>query len=572
MRDVYILGINPTINYFSSHDSSACLLHNGKIIAAAEEERFTRVKHATRTFPLNAIKFCLEFADITLDDLECIALPTNPDYCRMHFNFLRERVNPVGRAIWTFRVFRWFIKKGFHSSSAIEKMITNDVRKKIKNDKVNLHFSAHHLSHAASTFYCSGFKNASIITLDGIGESGLREATVLWEGNGNEINKLENYFSPNSLGLYYELFCQQLGFSKLDGPGKVMGLAPYGKNPSEVMPIFEKKLKTELPYDVTNFSSWVQLQRIFGKRREGELTSYHENIAFMVQHKLEKIALNLVNKNFENTNSKNLCLAGGVALNCIMNGKLLRSENVENIFIQPAAGDNGLCIGAALNSYYELGYKPHTTFESVYLGPSFSNEEIKKELKNYKLKENQDYEYHDDIAGITAELLAKDKVVGWFQGRMEFGPRALGNRSILANPTHSKMKDIVNAKVKHREMWRPFCPSLLDQSAKEYLEGTYPSPYMILAFDVKEEKVKEIPAVVHVDGTTRPQTVSKKTNPLYYKLIEEFESETGIPVILNTSFNVAGEPIVCRPEEAIKDFLNTQMDYLVLGNYLVSKG
>lgn len=540
MKDIYILGINPTTKYFSSHDPSACLLKNGKIIAAAEEERFTRIKHSLRTFPTNAIKYCLDYANVNQDDV-IVSLPADPNMCEVHF-----KKNPLG----IYHSLKIFKRQGFKNGKKIADEIAKDIP---LNSEID--FVSHHKAHAASTYYCSGFKEASVITIDALGELGLGETTVLWKGN-NTLTKIKNYLFPNSLGLFYELIGVYLGFDTLDGQGKVMGLSSYGKNTFKIK-------------NITNLMSRIQIRRTFGKPRKKSdaLTEKSRNIAYVTQKKIEEVAVKLVNENYENTNSKNLCLAGGVAMNCVMNGKLLRSENVENIFIQPAAGDSGLAIGTALETYKKLGYNPHTEFKHNYLGPEFSNEEIKESLDKFNLK----YDFYDDIAGITAELLAKDKLIGWFQGRMELGARALGNRSILANPCNPKMKDILNLKVKHRENFRPFCPSILDKAHKEYVENPYPSPYMILAFDVKKEKRKEIPAVVHVDGTARTQTVSKETNPLYYKLIENFESITGIPVVLNTSFNVAGEPIVCKPIEAINDLIKTKLDYLAIGNYLIRK-
>lgn len=578
VKSIYILGINPGIPYFSSHDPSACLIHNGKIIAAAEEERFIRIKHAVGRFPINAIRFCLDFAGIHLDDLTSISLPCDPGMCKT--NFRRNFTNPIriaGKLIGVYHSLNNFRSVGFYNKQKIADNIKSAVYGYLGSfsnnpSRIKIDFVSHHRAHAASTFYCSGFKKASVLTIDGVGEQGLGETTVLWEGNNKNLIKIKSFLFPNSLGVYYELFCQYIGFTLLDGPGKVMGLSSYGR-PSNIDSIFEKKLKTKNTYDITNFMSRIQIRGVFGKRRkiEDALKDKSKNVAYTVQKKLEEQSLKLVSENYENTGSTNLCLAGGVTMNCVMNGELLRSENVNNIFIQPGATDLGLAIGTALETYRKLGYNAHTEFKHNYLGPKYNNDEIVLTLKDKRFKNKISYDYYKDIAGVTAELLSKNKLVGWFQGRMELGARALGCRSILANPVKANAKDILNAKVKHREMWRPFCPSLLDRAHSEYVEDAYPSPYMILAFNIKKEKQKEIPAVTHVDGTARTQTVTKDTNPLYFKMIQNFESETGVPVVLNTSFNVAGEPIVCRPEEAINDLLNTELDCLAIGGYLVTK-
>lgn len=546
------------------HDPAAALIKDGKLIAAAEEERFIRLKHARGQFPFNAIKFCLNEAGIGIEDVDHIVGNFRPELVSKIYARNKMFRSPM-RAIQ--------IKLG---AKVIKNKYIDNIRKipyflkeSSEGNIVNkFETIEHHLAHSSSAYHVSGFDNAIIMSLDASGEAA---TTLLSMGSGEDIKKLRETIR-NSIGGFYSLFTEYLGFRPNDDEFKIMGLAAYGKPGISVSDLIGVKdgyveVDPKLFGGYYRFSDYI-VQR-FGpaRKRHGPIEERHENIAYAVQARVEEICRELLEFSLNNTDSRNLCLAGGVALNSKMNGKLLSSGLIKDIYIQPAAGDAGTAVGAAFYKYTSLGYRSQEKMNHAYYGPAFSNEEIEKIIKTAKIEA----EMHSDIAGICAELIAKGKIVGWFQGRMEWGPRALGNRSILADPRNPKMKDLINFYVKFREEFRPFCPSMLAESASEYLENTYPSPFMILTFNVPEKKKKEIPSVVHIDETVRPQTVEKNTNPLFYALIKEFESISSVPVVLNTSFNVAGEPIVCRPEEAIRTFYSCGMDYLALGNYLIKK-
>jgi len=551
----YVLGITSSICY----NTSAAILKNGRLIAMAEEERFNRIKHSPRIHPQMAIDFCLKYAGITLEDVDSIVISgTTPK------QFFKLRALYRLKRTWSLpNLF-------FHDYKEYKHISRNNF---FKENNKKLFWYPHHLAHAASSYFCSGFKESNIISWDALGDI---NSTVLGIGK-NKIDFLECYGYQNSMGALYADFTEFLGFRPHSQEGKTMGLSSYGKpvyDMSDMIIITENGYFRKPIYGPLDFIKsftlspnkvkFVFFERKFGSRRnrDEKITKKHQNIAATIQKTMEKLLINLSEILYKKTNLKKICLAGGCALNCNANSAVLRQDFVKDIFIQPAANDAGTSLGAALlktNSKFKMDH--------AYWGPEFDNEEIKNVLKDSGFK----YEYHDDISGVTAELLTKNEIIGWFQGRMEIGPRALGNRSILADPTNANIKNDVNIKVKHREVWRPFAPSLLERAAKEYLEDAYPSPFMILTFFVPPEKIKEIPSVVHVDGSTRPQTVEKKVNKRYYKLIEAFEDLTSVPVILNTSFNDKGEPIVCTPQDAINTFRKTGLDYLAIGNYLVSK-
>jgi len=542
----YYLGIASSAMGDLGHDPSACLIKNNKIVAMAEEERFVRVKHAKGYFPVNAVKYCLKHENISLDDVK-IGYYLNPKL----FTKGRKTLSLLIGA-WRMNDYVKRMPKNFKFHFGIE-------------PKIN--FIEHHVCHVYSSFPLSGFKRAVTVSMDGAGE---RTSTLI-TSCGSNIEKDREIYAPNSLGFFYALFTEWLGFRKFNGEGKVMGLASYGDpkyDLSKFIGFKDGAHHVKIPNRFFSTETWnlwsyhKEIQKKFGPRRTGKIQKIHEDVAASVQNKLEEVVLKMLEK----IETKNLCLAGGVALNCKMNGRILESDFVKDIFIQPVANDAGCSLGAAVYMAMQDG-KKFKKMEHTCLGPEFSNDEIKTILKTCKIE----YEYHNDIAGIAAELLAKGKIIGWFQGRMECGPRALGNRSILADPRDPDMKDKINYLVKHREPWRPFCPSILAEANDEYFENAYESPFMILTFRVKKEKLKEIPSVVHVDETVRPQTVEKNINPLYYKLIKNFYEETNIPLILNTSFNIRGEPIVCKPEDAIRTFYGTGMDYLILGNFLIRK-
>ncbi len=572
---MYILGVSFTAYGFGfggrGHNPSACLLKDGQILAAAEEERFIRIKHAPDIPPLNAIQFCLDFAGITLEDIDYVAFPASPDAYRTS---LHERI----KRRWKGYLQRpWALLRELRNRpqfwTSVSKVFQRFLRLNLHD---NLLMVEHHLAHASSAFRASPFKRSAILTMDATGEY---TSTLMALGEGNSIVKVKEYTKDDSLGFFYSAITKHLGYVGFGlgsyDEGKVMGLAAYGRpiySLEEIIQIDSRSYRINSNMVGSSFPMSYNeeaFEGIFGRRRmqDAVFEQKHKDLAASAQKRLEEAALAVTRDLTERTGSDTLCMAGGVALNCKMNGEVLGSPYIQDIFIQPAAGDSGLSIGAALEAYSLLGHNSKWIMDDVYLGPEFSNEEIESTLKKTKI----DYEFYDDIAGTTAEYLSKGKIVGWFQGRMELGPRALGNRSILADPRDPGKKDEINYLIKHREPWRPYCPSLLAESADEYLEQAYPSPFMILAFKVRDEKIKEIPAVVHVDGTVRPQTVERNVNPLYYDLIKSFEEITSVPVVLNTSFNVAGDPIVCTPRDAIETFWSTGMDILIIGNYLIRK-
>lgn len=542
------------------HDPAACLIRDNKIIAMAEEERFSLNKHARGEFPWRAIEYCLRSGGITINDVDKVGFYFNPSFDNL---FLKRKViygNPLN------------VLGTLYYRRNIKNNPVNGLRKFFNATK-EIRYIDHHRTHAASAFYLSGFSKASILTIDGAGEA---TSTALYSGNGNAMETLEEFHVPNSIGGFYTSFTEWLGFETNEGEGKVMGLAPYGK---KYLDVFDKILKIDkdgkyrfdtklLNFNVgkmeANYSP--ELVRLIGEpRKKDPLTNYHKDVAFSLQKRLEDVGKALAERITDMTKSKNICLAGGVALNCKMNGEILASGTVENIFVQPASHDAGCALGAALVLAVEDGNK-FDEMEHAYYGPEYSDEEIKKYLDMAKVK----YEYHKDISGVAADLLAKDNIVGWFQGRMEWGARALGNRSILANPSSPEVKDRINYFVKHREPFRPFCPSMLEEKAKNYGVEKY-LPFMIVSTQVPEERREEIAGVVHVDGSIRPQTVRKSVNEKYHKLIAEFDRQTGVPVLLNTSLNIRGQPMIDHPKQALALFYSEGIDALAIGNYLVRK-
>lgn len=564
----YILGVHGGTIPGWTHDPSACLVKDGLLIAAAEEERFIRVKHASGRFPVNAVRFCLERAGITLEDVDYIAIPWDSPFksaVGVTRNYIEgaKLLRKWGYA-WSNikQVARYLLERGPRVC----------FRKFLKvNPSAEIVYVNHHIAHAASAFYCSGFDKSLIFTADNKGE--VFTTTIGYaDREGIHVTQKLKWF--DSLGLFYGAFTEWFGFRMSNGEGKFMAAACYDEPSADLSDVIDVKADSSFKLNLNYFYEegrhyTKELVNKFGPPRDPKAWPVppYSNVAAAVQRTLEETAIKLVDSAQNGFTSRRLCIGGGVGLNCHMNMRLRESGLIDDIFIQPAANDAGTSVGAALEVAAKLGYKPGFRFEHVFWGPSFDEEDIEKSIKRLDLK----YERNDDIAGVASELIAKGKIVGWFQGRMELGPRALGNRSLLADPRDMKMKDIVNLKVKHREPWRPFAPTMLAEAADDYFENPYPSPFMILAFRVKPERVKEIPAVLHVDGTTRPQTLERRIHPLYYDLIKEFERLTGIPMVLNTSFNDHGEPIVCTPQEAINDFLKTGMNYLVLGNFLLRK-
>ena len=550
------------------HDSAVALICDGKVIAAVQEERFTRVKHDF-SFPMNAIKYCLKEGGIEIKDLDCIAFYDKP--------FIKfERI--LATYIATFpRSLPSFLK-------AIplwvnEKLWTPQVIKRELDYEGDILFIEHHLSHAASAFLLSPFEEAAILTLDGVGEWATATYGI---GRDKSIELLKEIRFPHSLGLLYNAFTYYLGFKVNSDEYKVMGLAPYGEPRyydlimNELIHVKEDgSFKINMKYFAYDYGLKMtnrHFDKLFGDPRrkpETELTKKHKDLAASIQKVTEEIMLRAAKHLHKVTGLKKLCLAGGVALNCVANGRISRETEFEDIFIQPAAGDAGGALGAAAYVYSALLGKERTSkMKNSYLGPNFSNKEIKAYLKNG----NIEYEElnDEDLVSKAAQLLIDKKVIGWFQGRMEFGPRALGARSILADPTNPDAKYIVNSKIKFREEFRPFAPTVLADKANDYFELNTPSPYMLLVAQVRKDK-RNIPAVTHVNGSARVQTIDKSDHPLYYDLINNLYQKSGCPVILNTSFNLRGEPIVCTPHEAYLCFMRSGLDYLVLGNFILDK-
>jgi len=586
---VYILGISAFY-----HDSAACLLKDGEILSAAQEERFTR-KKGDHAFPTQSINYCLHQAGITGKDLSYVVFYDKP--------FLKFE-----RLLETYLNFAPVGIKSFIKAMPLwvkEKLWMKEFIKKELGFEGTILFPEHHESHAASAFYPSPFQDAAFLTMDGVGEW---TTSSFGAGSGNKIQIDSDIHFPHSIGLLYSAFTYYTGFKVNSGEYKVMGLAPYGE-PKYVDKIYSELIDLKedgsfkMNMEYYNYCAGLTMtnekfHNLFGgapRKPESNLTQKEMNIARSVQEVTEEVMLRMARHVRKETGQKNLCLAGGVALNCVANGKLLRENIFENIWIQPAAGDAGGALGAALTAWYQyLGNERSAdgktdAMQGAYLGPQFSNEEIKTWLEGNEIPFK--YLNEDELYSQTASLLADEKVVGWFQGRMEFGPRALGNRSIIGDARSAKMQATMNIKIKFREGFRPFAPSVLSEKVADYFEMKNESPYMLLVADVKKERQKEmtgeqkklfgidklnilrsdIPAVTHIDYSARIQTVQKESNPRYHKLISEFEKQTGYAVVVNTSFNVRGEPIVCSPQDAYRCFMRTDIDYLVLENFLLNK-
>jgi len=557
---VNILGIN-----CFAHDTAAALLQDGVPVAFIEQERFNREKH-TKAFPDDAIGFCLQTAGISIRQVDAVAFAhrAGADYTRGALDALRRL--PLGA-------------KRLAVQSYVDLVLAKKQRDFLKRWRyggrvINV---GHHRAHAASAFYASGFDQAAVLTLDRGGDF---LSTTLGMGSGTTLKALRSIRNPHSLGEIYTALTWWLGFHPNADEGKVMGLAPYGTD--RYLPVMRDLVRLEpgglfrvnlrwFAYHLEGSVPWSRrFQERFGPPRvpESEITDHHQDVAFGVQAVTEEAALHMACALHQLTGQTNLALAGGVALNSVMNARLLAETPFEHIYIQPAAGDAGNALGAALHIWHEvLGRPRRWRMEHAFFGPEYGNGDFKELLTSRKLA----FREVADPPSEAADLLSRSKIVGWFQGRAEVGPRALGARSILADPRRAEMKDIVNAEVKHREGFRPFAPSVLDEKGPEYFDGYYPNPFMLLVLPIKHEKRAVIPAVTHVDGTGRLQSVDRRGNPVFHRLIQEFERRTGVPVVLNTSFNLRGEPIVHRPEEALADYLNTGMDALFLGNYLIEK-
>jgi carbamoyltransferase len=556
------------------HDSAAALLKDGHVIAAVEEERFSRKKFDD-DFPHKAIKWCLDEAGITPDQIDSVAFYDKPilKFERLLDNYIA--VAPRGLHSFLDVIPKWIHKRLW---------IKNDIKKSLKGFKGEIIFPEHHMSHAAHAFYTSPFEESAILTIDGVGEW---STTSIGYACNNSISITNDIRWPHSLGLFYSAFTYFLGFKVNEGEYKLMGLSSYGK-PKYYDLIMENLIDVKddgsihlnMEYFAFTYDKVMtnkKFSKLFGikpKSKEEETLQIHFDIGSSAQKVLEDVILKMINHIYSKTKTKNICISGGVALNGVANYKILKEGPFDNVHIPPSPGDAGSAVGAAQYLYYiyhknskDTSNNSQLIQENVYVGPSYSNEEIKSFLDS----KNISYELFDRelLLQKTARLIADGNVVGWYQGKMEWGPRALGNRSILADPRRADMKDTLNAKIKHRESFRPFAPSILEEYLEEYFDINVPSPYMLMVVPVKIPK--DIPAVTHVDGTGRVQTVSKNSNPLYYDLINEFYKITKVPVIINTSMNVMGEPIINTPEQAYNMIIKTDMDYLVMGNYLISR-
>lgn len=597
---MYILGISAFY-----HDSAAALLHDGVLLAAAQEERFTRKKHDSR-FPTHAVHYCLEQAGITLEQVDYIAFYDKPllKFERLLETYLAEA--PRGFGSFATAIPVWLKEKFFQ-----KKALLQEFRKiqdlPAKTLRAKLLFGEHHQSHAASAFYPSPYEDAAILTVDGVGEW---STTTLSHGQGNQLTLLKEIHFPHSLGLLYSAFTYYTGFKVNSGEYKVMGLAPYGE------PTFVQKIKDHLidikddgsfrlNMDYFNYTTELTMtnekfHRLFGappRERESDLGQREMDLARSVQDVTEEVMLRLAKTAQRETGSKNLCLAGGVALNCVANGKILKEKIFEGVWIQPAAGDAGGAVGAAYCAYHQELKQKRTVnnalldaMQGSYLGPRYDNKTVQQSLDRLGAVYHR-VRSEEELYETVAEALATEKVVGWHQGRMEFGPRALGGRSILGDARSTKMQSIMNLKIKYRESFRPFAPAVLRERVSDYFEMETDSPYMLLVAPVQEDlripmspeqqalfgidklniPRSSIPAITHIDYSARVQTIHSETNPRYHHVVKAFEAKTGCGVIVNTSFNVRGEPIVCTPEDSYRCFMRTEMDMLAIEDFILYK-
>jgi carbamoyltransferase len=553
------------INYSQMHDSSACIVQDGELLFAVAEERISRLKHDAG-FPKNAIRACLDFAGMRADQLHevCFGWQTAGPMFRHDLKCYAAGKMPLTYLNGLNSTLHFLSM--WHQESGAKKFAQH-----FGPTKAKMRFVDHHLAHAISAFGYAGFDEAAVVVMDG---RGAWEATSIWHGRNGRLDHVLTIPFPDSVGQFYSEFTEFLGFLRNSDEWKVMGLAPYGQPGVDLSAFIDLK---NLPYRVqmgsfagNGSASLSKIAPRLGAPRvpESEIEDRHKNIAYAVQDACEIAMMNVVRMAIEKTGCRNVCLAGGVALNSKANGKILASGLVDKFFVQPAASDDGVALGAALAPYLDdYGKLPNKAMRHGYWGPSFGDDAIESALRTYKIRHTRLV----DPASTAAELLSQGKILGWFQGRMEFGPRALGSRSILADPRDPEMNAKVNNAVKFREWWRPFAPSFKKEAAGDYLESATDSPFMIVTAQVRPEKRSVIPSVTHVDGSARPQTVEKEINPLYWRLIDEFGKRTGVPVIMNTSFNLRGEAIVHTPTDAVRTFFSSGMDALVMGSFLVEK-
>ncbi|RQG95391.1 carbamoyltransferase family protein [Natrarchaeobius chitinivorans] len=567
----YALAFKPAIGLYGQHDPSAVLFEDGVPVFGIEEERLTRQKHAPETFPMNAIVACLEHRDLELADVDRILLPYDPRLrSRIRSHYVRDALRAEGLA---------------RKITALERTAIDAVRSRLRPTGIvesrlaeigtpvpPIELLSHHRCHAASAFHPSGFEDALVLTIDAKGEF---DSTVVWSGHEGGLTRVHTDEHPNSLGLFYAIVTEYLGYRMFNGEGKVMGLAAYGEYNSDIDRTLRDLVDVGAEYDVTDLTRrWgtghgvERLEEAFGRPRTdepGSFDQWEKDLAYTTQKILEEIVLDVVRAYASRVDSTNVALAGGVALNCKLNKRIRELSIVDETFVQPVAHDAGLALGAGWALQRPADVDPLST---VYFGPEYESDEIEAELETNKI----DFARPENVERYVAQRLAEGALVGWFQGRSELGPRALGARSILADPRSAEWRDRVNRFVKHREQWRPFAPSILEDAAAEFLIDAEPAPFMIDTFDVRPERADELSAVVHpADGTTRPQTVREDQHPRYYRLLSAFEEITGVPVLLNTSFNDRGEPIVNTPSEAVKDFYGMGLDVLVLEEYVLEK-
>lgn len=594
-----ILGISA---YY--HDSAAALVVDGKIVAAAQEERFSRIKNDA-SFPMEACRFCLQKAGISIDEVDCVVYYEKPF---LKFERLLEgyiRVAPLGLKSFIQSMPIW-LKDKLHLKKIIRKNLASLSSSK---PRFELLFSEHHLSHAASSYFVSPFSSAAILTVDGVGEWA---SSCIFRGKETTIELLAEQHYPDSVGLLYSSFTYFLGFKVNSGEYKVMGLAPYADPDSEEAQRFINLIKNHLITIHKNGSiqlnqrffaytyglkmirtkRWEELFGISKREPESKIEQCHCNLAFAIQKITEEILILLARYTKELTGENRLCLAGGVALNCVANSKILFSDIFDEIYIQPAAGDAGCAIGAALITHHLLNPQTGRTavdlMNNAFLGTEYSNSEVEQIIKEHHLEYSR-FDNFDDLVSESAKHLSQGKILGWFQGAMEFGPRALGNRSIIADPRPIQIQEIVNTKIKYRENFRPFAPAVMEEDAQKYFDIKGPSPYMLFVSQVKnsytlplhyaqlsiEEKMATqrslLQSITHVDFSARVQTVNKTTNPKLYQLLSAFKAQTGCSVLLNTSFNLRGEPMVCSPQDAIKTFRESGLDFLVMNDFIITK-
>jgi carbamoyltransferase len=568
------------INCFG-HDSAATLIIDGKVVFAVEEERLLRKKHYGG-IPFKSIEACLDYANLKYQDLDHVAYYFKPLISYLHMPvYLFKYWRKVPTLIKESKNYTMEENLGWLNYLGQMKRLPSILAKYFHADvkKIKFHYLEHHLCHAASAFYPSPFKEAAILTIDGAGEW---TTSMLCFGSGNNIKKISEVGTPYSLGAFYQAISVHLGFTRGEGPGKLMGLASYGNRNTDIYKAMRKifTLNSDgtflmdmsyFSYHYTRSSAVTKkFNDLFGPSKVSAFDwSKHElDVAAAAQQVIEEVILHMVRVLKEKTGADYLCMAGGVALNSVTNGLIAKSGLFKDIFIQPAASDSGTTLGGALLVNHLILNQPRNyVMESAFLGNEYDSDSYETAIKEYNLP----YVRSQKSLKFAAKKLAQGNIVGWFQGRMEFGPRALGNRSILGSPTISDMKDILNRRVKFREPFRPFAAIVAEEDCGKYFDSAFPNPYMLFVYKVKEEYLGRLPAITHIDNTVRIQTVTRLQNPKFYELLENFKLETGYSVLVNTSFNIKGEPIVCSPQDAVKSFVSADMDYLIMGEYVISK-